>query len=156
MALLSIFFFPHFSEFLTNPIHYPKIKLKTQSKTSLPCLLSLALLSQDEVGYGKDEGEDEGNPGQDVAVPVAAHGFVDMEFGGVDGGCYHDAQACRTGEVTMSGKDVNMKSNHVESACHMIGQCFYNKYIKLSLQLQCRVELWCVYREFQRFLLLSS
>lgn len=46
-----------FSEFRT--IHYPKSKLETQSKTPLPSFLSLALLPQDEVGDGEDEGEDE-------------------------------------------------------------------------------------------------
>lgn len=57
MAPLSIIF--SFSEFITNSNHYPKSKLETQSKTSFPSLLSLALLPQDEVGDGEDEGEDE-------------------------------------------------------------------------------------------------
>lgn len=119
-------FLAFFSEFIMNSIHYPKSKLETQSKTSLPSVLSLALLPQDEVGDGEDEGEDERNPGQDVTVPVATHCFADMELGGVNGGCYHDTQACRTGEghhVTQK----NLETRSTKSSYHMIRYCFYNK-----------------------------
>lgn len=95
---LFLAFFFHFSEFITNSIHYPKSKLETQSKTSLPSPLSLALLPQDKVGDGEDEGEDKRNPGQDIAMSISPHCFADMKLGGVDGGCCHDTQACGTGE----------------------------------------------------------